>query len=127
MWRQNSKYGTSRTIPGQSLVPAKLMERHLAGTLPDIDLSSRYEYHYDEEGNKIGEPLPLEMHELHKMAVAIRNRQFEEATKARKEQAEKFRQKVIDEYLKEQSSKEPKPSADPGAPGGVEPIKTPPL
>lgn len=110
-WRKPTKFGKSKTIPGQSLIPADLMKRHLAGTLPDIDQSAKYEYHYDEDGNQIGEPIPLEMHELHKMAVVIRKRQYEEQLKAKEEQAKRFRQQVIDEYVKEQASKglEPKP------------------
>lgn len=88
----------SKTIPGQSLIPAELLKRHLAGTLPDIDRSQKYEHHYDENGEQIAQPLPLDYIEMHALAVALRKRQFEEATKKRKRDAEKFRDKIIAEY-----------------------------
>lgn len=110
--RKPTTYSSSKTIPGQSLLPADLLKRHLAGTLPDIDQSERFEYHYDENGNQINEPMPLEMHELHKLAVAIRKRQFEEATEQRKAQAIKFRQEIIDEYKKTLSQPPPGPDQD---------------
>lgn len=96
------------TIPGQSLKPSELLKRHLAGTLPPIDHSGKYEYHYDENGEQIAEPMPLEMHEMYTLAVAIRKRQFEEATKRREEEAKAFRQQIIDEY---KASLEPKPGS----------------
>lgn len=102
-------YGPSKTIPGQSLYPADLLKRHLAGTLPDIDLSKKYEYHYDENGEQIAEPLPLEMFELHKLAVALRKRQFEEATEHRKQQAIKQREQIIEEYKRSIQEQQPKP------------------
>lgn len=95
-----TKYGPSMTIPGQSLKPSELLRRHLAGTLPPIDLSNKYEYHYDQEGNQVAEPLPLELHEVHKLSVAIRKRQYEEAIEQRKKQAEKHKQEIIEEYEK---------------------------
>lgn len=91
---------TSKTIPGQSLSPAELLKRHLAGTLPPIDLSNRYEYHFDENGKQVAEPLPLELHEVHKLSVAIRQRQYEEALEHRKKQAEKHKEEIIAEYKK---------------------------
>lgn len=97
----------SLTIPGQSLKPAELLKRHLAGTLPDIDLKHRYEFHYDENGNQVAEPLPLEMSEIYKLSVAIRKRQYEEAIEQRKKRAEKHKEEIISEYLK----KNPPPSA----------------
>jgi len=105
----------SKTLPGQALVPSELLKRHLAGTLPPIDQSKRYEYHYDENGVQIGEPLPVDYQELHNLAVAIRKRQFEEATKARKAKVEKERAKIIEEYEKSRNVKvveEPPPSSD---------------
>lgn len=99
----------SKTIPGQSLIPSDLLKRHLAGTLPDIDQSQRYEYHVDENGEQVSEPLPLEMHEFHKLAVALRKRQFEEATKYRAEQAQKERDKIIADYIASQAT-----AKDPG-------------
>lgn len=102
-WRTPSTYSTSKTIPGQSLIPAELLKRHLAGTLPDIDKSSKYEYHYDENGEQIGEPLPIEMHELHKLALALRKKQFEEENVRRAERAKKYRDQLIEEYKAEQA------------------------
>lgn len=101
------KFGPSKTIPGQSLYPADLMKRHLAGTLPPIDLSAKYEYHYDEEGNQIGQPMPKEMYEVHALAVALRKRQYQEAIEHRKQEAEKLKQSILDEYKK---SQEPAPA-----------------
>lgn len=95
-----TKYSTSRTIPGQALRPADLLKRHLAGTLPDIDQSQKYEYHYNEDGEQIAVPLPLEMHELHNLAVALRKRQYEENLKAMQNKAKADRDKLIEEYKK---------------------------
>lgn len=102
-WREPTVYSTSRTIPGQSLLPSELLKRHLAGTLPDIDLSQRYEYHYDENGAQIGEAFPIEMHELHKLALRVRKEREEEINKMRAEKAKKFRDDLIEQYKKEQS------------------------
>lgn len=99
------KYSASTTIPGQTLKPAELLKRHLAGTLPPIDLSNKYEYHYDTTGKQVAEPLPLELHEMHKLSVAIRQRQFEEATELRKKQAEKHKADIIADYEKQQAEK----------------------
>lgn len=104
-------YGPSQTIPGQSLKPSELLKRHLAGTLPDIDLSQKYEYHYDDQGKKVSEPLPLELHEVHKLSVAIRQRQYEEALEQRKQQAEKHKEAIIAEHLKNNPQLHPKPSS----------------
>lgn len=103
-----TSYGPSRTIPGQSLRPAELLKRHLAGTLPPIDLSKQYEYHYDSEGNQVAEPLPLELHEVHKLSVAIRQRQYEEAIEARRKAAERHKQEIIDEYIRQNPQLKPK-------------------
>lgn len=100
------KYSTSKTIPGQSLLPSDLLKRHLAGTLPDIDHSKKYEYHFDENGNRLSQPLPLEMHEVHKLAVVLRKRQHEEQLKQREKNAEAFRNKIIDEFKAEQAKHE---------------------
>lgn len=105
----STKYSHSRTVPGQSLVPSDLLKRHLAGTLPDIDHSSMYEYHYDEDGVQVAEPLPIEFHEFHKMALQLRKRQIEEANRLRAVQAKKFRDEVIEEYKKSILPKEPTP------------------
>lgn len=98
-------FTSSVTIPGQALRPAELLKRHLAGTLPPVDLSKRYEYHFDQDGKQVAEPLPLEVHELHKLSVAIRKRQYEEALEARKLSAEKHKQQIIEEYEKSQKEK----------------------
>lgn len=108
-------FGPSKAIPGQSLYPAELMKRHLAGTLPDIDLSGKYEYHYDEEGNKIADRLPTEMHELHALAVALRKKQFEAATEHRRQQSLKERERIIEEY-KKAASAESLPNVPDGPP-----------
>lgn len=121
-----TRYGSSKTIPGQSLIPSELLKRHLAGTLPDIDHSKRYEYHFDEEGNRLSHPLPLEMHEVHKLAVVLRKKQYDEALKQRQEAAAKYRDKIIEEFKAEQAKHElaakqkeplvPKPEAKPKKP-----------
>lgn len=103
---------TSQTIPGQTLEPAELLKRHLAGTLPPIDLSNRYEYHYDDQGNQVAEPLPLELHEVHKLSVAIRQRQYEEALEQRKKNAEKHKEEIISEYIKNNPPKADIPKSD---------------
>ncbi|UDN67886.1 hypothetical protein [robinz microvirus RP_171] len=97
---KSTVFGPDKTIPGQSLKPSELLKRHLAGTLPPIDLSNRYEYHYDERGIQVAEPLPLELHEVHKLSVAIRQRQYEEAIEQRKQKAEKHKEEIISEYIK---------------------------
>lgn len=112
-WRSKTEFSPSRTIPGQSLMPSELLKRHLAGTLPEIDQKKNYEYHYDESGEKIGEPLPIEMHEFHALAVALRKRQFEEATKKRAEQAQKFKDQIIEEWKKQNPDKVPAPEPQP--------------
>lgn len=99
------KHEESLVIPGQALRPSELLKRHLAGTLPPIDLSGKYEYHYDENGKQVGEPLPLELHTLHQLSVALRKRQYEEALIEKKKQAEKHRDDIISEYLKNEEAK----------------------
>lgn len=112
-------YGPSKTIPGQSLKPSELLKRHLAGTLPPIDLSKRYEYHYDETGKQVAEPLPLELSEIHRLSVAIRKQEYEKAMEARKLSLEKHRLKIIDEYEKEQAAKKQSLGSEPpSAEGG---------
>lgn len=106
-------FGPSQTIPGQALKPADLLRRHLAGTLPPIDLSNKYEYHYDDTGKQVSEPLPLELHEVHKLSVAIRQRQYEEALEHRKRQAEKHKEEIISEYVKQNPQIKPKKAAEP--------------
>lgn len=110
--RSVTTYGASLTIPGQSLKPADLLKRALAGTLPPLDQSSKFEFHYDENGEEIAQPMPMEMHELHALAVVIRKRQFEEATERRKQEAQKFKEQVIDEYVKQQLEKQQQQKQD---------------
>lgn len=127
--RIETTFGPSQTIPGQSLKPSELLKRHLAGTLPDIDLSQKYEYHFDEEGKQVAEPLPLEMHEVHKLSVAIRQRQYEEALEQRRKQAEKHKEEIIAEYVKNNPNLKPKseettdaPKPDEGKPAQKSPL-----
>lgn len=127
-WRKPTVYPSSKTIPGQSLRPGELLKRHQAGTLPDIDLSSKYEYHYDENGKQVSVPLPIEMHELHKYALKYRKRQEELVIEKRKADAEAQRKKIIEEYLKDNPQLDPRTAAsgqvDPGTPGEpAEPVK----
>lgn len=61
----------SKTVPGQSLKPAEVIERHLAGTLPDIAKEPMFTH--DEEGNQISEDLSkLELHELFDLGKQLR-------------------------------------------------------
>lgn len=118
------KFPASMTIPGQSLYPSDLMKRHLAGTLPPIDLSAKYEHHYDENGEEIAKPMPTEYYELHNLAVALRKKQFEAATEHRKQQAEKERKQIIDDYIARHSLPTP-PAAEGPTPTPVSTHTTP--
>lgn len=91
-------FSRSRTVPGQNLTPADLLRRHLAGTLPDIDHTRRNEYHYDENGEQISYPMPMEYHEIQALAVEAKKRAFEADIEKRKQQAQKFRDKIIADY-----------------------------
>lgn len=119
-----TKYGSSKTVPGQALKPSDLLKRHLAGTLPPIDLSKRYEFHYNEKGEQVSEPLPLELHEVHKLSVAIRQKQWEQSLEKRKKQAEKHAEEIIAEYLKKnpQATQAPVPKPGEGAPSTGSPL-----
>lgn len=123
----DGKFTMSRTIPGQSLRPAELLKRHLAGTVPPIDLSNRYEYHFNEEGEQVALPLPLELHEVHRLSVAIRKKQYEEALEHRKAMAEKHKQEIIAAYKLEQekSKVEVEKKDAPTPPKGEKPLKSP--
>lgn len=101
----------SRTIPGQSLVPAELLERHLAGTLPEIDQEDKYEYHINEDGEEIATPMPLDYIELETLAALYRKRQQEAAIEFRKQEAKELRDKIISDYKAEQAAL--RPSAEP--------------
>lgn len=116
--RTTTTYGPSQTIPGQSLRPAELLKRHLAGTLPPIDHAAKYEYHFDENGQQIAVPIPLELHEIHKLSLAIREQQWKQATEARKLAAEKHKQEIIDAYEKQKSeASKAEPLRSAGPPG----------
>lgn len=98
--RTKTIYGPSLTKIGQSLKPAELLKRHLAGTLPDIQ--KRPEYTFDEQGKQIGEDLSsLELHEIHDLARAVRA-EYDKRSKELKDENEKvYRQQIIDTYQKE--------------------------
>lgn len=110
-WREETKYPSSKTIPGQSLKPSELLKRHLAGTLPEIHKGKIYEYHFDEEGNRIGYPLPIEMHEFHALAVELKAKRQERANAERAEQAEKAKQAVIEEWKSKNPDWKPNPAS----------------
>lgn len=107
--RITTDYGPSQTIPGQSLTPGEVLKRHLAGTLPPIDHAAKYEYHFNEDGEQVAVPVPLELHEIHKLSLELRKRQWEEAIESRREAAEKHKQDIIDEYEKQKLAKEEPP------------------
>lgn len=101
------EYSPSRTKPGQSLIPAELLKRHLAGTLPDIAKVPLYTY--DEKGSQISEDLSgLELHELHDLSVRLRAEYDERAKQLKSQAAKEYDAKIIHEYLaKQPASKEP--------------------
>lgn len=83
----------SRTIPGQSLIPAELLKRHLAGTLPDIAMGARYTH--DEDGNQVDENLQhMELHELKDLAERVR-----EAVRERNEEIRAKNQSAYDDEV----------------------------
>jgi len=97
------KYTRSKAIPGQSLIPADLLKRHLAGTLPDIQKHPQFTH--DENGEQISEDLStMELHELHDLTVRIKAEYNERAKKLQEEQREKYRQSIIDEHIKTQTA-----------------------
>lgn len=111
------KYSPSKTQPGQALIPAELLKRHLAGTLPDI--AKRPLYTYDENGDQISEDLShLELHELHDLTLRMRD----EWTKREKELAQKEASEqeaaIIEKYKASLKPEDPTPPADPAAPEG---------
>lgn len=107
-WREraDNQFGPSLTIPGQSLIPSELMKRHLSGTAGDIDLSSMYEYHFNEEGEQIGEPMPVDLYEFHALALKVKNDQIEAGEIQRQIDAENLKQQIIAEYEKLRSGQE---------------------
>lgn len=100
------QYSPSRTIPGQSLIPAELLKRHLAGTLPDIAKVPLYTY--DEKGSQISEDLSgLELHELHDLSVRLRAEYDERAKQLKSQAAKEYDAKIIHDYLQTAASKQP--------------------
>lgn len=112
------KYSPSKAIPGQALIPAELLKRHLAGTLPDIQKNPQFTH--DENGQQISEDLSgLELHELHDLAVKLR-REFDERQKQLKKQAdEDYRKSIIDEHIKTQTAVLEKPPGTAAAGDGA--------
>lgn len=108
----------SRTIPGQSLLPAELLKRHLAGTLPDIQMNPHYTH--DEDGNQIEENLSgLELHELHDLAEKVRGELRERQMELDKKEKEDYENSVIERYkaaeeAKKQQSENTLPGNNPG-------------
>lgn len=99
-----TKYSPSKTKPGQALIPAELLKRHLAGTLPDIQKTPQFTH--DENGNQISEDLShLELHELHDLTLRMKEEYDKRAKKLQEESREKYRQSIIDEHTKTQTAK----------------------
>lgn len=96
-------YSASVTIPGQALIPAELLKRHLAGTLPDI--AKRPQFTHDEYGQPTGEQdlSNMELHELHDLAQKVKLEFIEREKQLAKEEGENYRKSVIDEYIKTQT------------------------
>lgn len=95
--------GVSLTKPGQSLIPAELLKRHLAGTLPPI--AKVPQYTHNEMGKQFQEDLScLELHELHDLYHKMKREIHERANAERIENAKNSRQSVIDDYLKKQAA-----------------------
>lgn len=100
---KKTKYSPSKTVQGQALVPAELLKRHLAGTLPDIQKTP--EFTYDEEGRQVSEDLSgLELHELHDLAQQLVKEYNKRNTEEKVEGEKTYRQQIIDEYKKEHES-----------------------
>lgn len=109
---QKTYYGPSQTIPGQSLIPAELLKRHLAGTLPDIGKNPLYTH--DENGKQISEDLShLELHEMHDLARALRDEYDKRTAQENNESKEQERLRIIEEYkaehAKTQGAQQPAP------------------
>lgn len=110
-------YGRSQTKQGQALVPAELLKRHLAGTLPDI--AKNPEYTHDEHGVQISENLShMELHELHDLAKRMREEYDKRTAELKEQTSAEYRQQIIDEYKKSHADSLPKPQEpiDPAKP-----------
>lgn len=98
-------YSPSMTKPGQALIPAKLLERHLAGTLPDIQKQPMFTH--DENGQQISEDLShLELHELFDLTNAMKAEIAKRKKQLDEENEENYKKKIIEEYSKSSSSKQ---------------------
>lgn len=105
----------SKTIPGQSLQPADVLKRHLAGTLPDIGKTPQYTH--DSDGKQISEDLSsLELHELHDLSQLITREYRERAKQVKEETEEANRKTLIAEYLKTQTAVKEEAPAKAAAP-----------
>lgn len=106
------KYSKSKTIPGQALIPAELLKRHLAGTLPDIQKNPQFTH--DEEGKPTGEVdlSRMELHELHELAQQVKSEFIEREKELAKQEADDYKKKVIEEY--QASLAQPEPTLTPG-------------
>lgn len=103
------KYSPSKTKPGQALIPAELLKRHLAGTLPDIQHTPKFTY--DENGKQISEDLShLELHELHELTLALQ-KEFNKRQEELRQQAEDdYKKRIIEEHT--QQNPPPTPGLD---------------
>lgn len=112
----------SKTKPGQALIPAELLQRHLAGTLPDIQHNPKFTH--DENGQVIGEDLSkYELHELFDLTARARRELAEREAKLARDSDDKYRQKIIEDYEK---SKPPKSTTEDTGTEGKPPSKNPP-
>jgi len=111
------KYSPSLTIPGQALLPAELLKRHLAGTLPDIQKTPQFTH--DEYGQPTGEQdlSHMELHELHDLAAKVKLEFIEREKELAKQESEDYRKSVIQQYLAQQDPI-PTPGPDPHNPQG---------
>lgn len=93
------KFGPSVTKPGQALIPAELLKRHLAGTLPDI--MKRPQFTHNENGEQISEDLSkLELHELHDLAVQLKQEYDKRAEELKKQAEDDYKKRIIEEHTR---------------------------
>lgn len=96
-------YGVSKTKPGQALIPAELLKRHLAGTLPDIQHTPQFTH--DENGQQISEDLSgLELHELHDLSMRLHSEFKKREAELAVKHSEKLREDIINQYIKSQTA-----------------------
>jgi len=106
-------YSPSKTKPGQALIPAELLKRHLAGTLPDIQKHPQFTH--DENGQQISEDLShLELHELHDLTMAMKAEIAKRQKRLDEESEENYKKKIIAEHQQSISSKQPALEEPPG-------------